>query len=314
MTIQRILYPTDFSETASYAGSYACLLARKLGARLHVLHIVVFPLPSMSVELTGLELARLQEEGRRQAAEKLEEYLRGEEFQGLEVQGTLALGVTEDEILKVAARERSDLIVMGTHGRTGLTRAFSGSVTEKVVRMAPCPVLAVKHPKIQVEMPWGGIYTGRRRAKEMPHLRKILVPLDGSPLAEEVLPQIKDLARSLDAEIILLRVAMIPYLPGTDPRELEQKAAAGAHLYLEVKRRELEAEGFRVETVVRSGEAAEEIVEQAEAFGADLIAMVTHGRSGFKRWLMGSVAEKVLHGSDVPVLVYRAWKPPKHED
>lgn len=312
MSIDRVLYPTDFSETAAHAGSYACLLARKLGARLHVLHIMVFPLPSMFTELTGLELARLYEEGRQQAAERLEEYLRGEEFQGLKIQMTTALGVAEDEILKVAARERSDLIVMGTHGRTGITRAFSGSVTEKVVRMAPCPVLAVKHPKIQVEMPWGGVYTGRWRAKEMLHLRKILVALDGSPLAEGVLPQVKELTRSLDSETVLLRVAIIPHLSGTDPIELERRAMEEAGSYLEAKRRDLGAEGFKVETAVRSGEAAEQILEQAEAFGVDLIAMVTHGRSGLKRWLLGSVAEKVLHGSDVPVLLYRAWKPPKN--
>ena len=84
--------------------------------------------------------------------------------------------------------EAAQYIVMGTHGRTGLSRAMLGSVTEKVARLALQPVLAVKHPEVKVELPWGGTLAGRRKAGEVPRLQKILVPLDGSALAEGVLP------------------------------------------------------------------------------------------------------------------------------
>lgn len=309
MTIHEILYPTDFSEAARYAGRYAASLAQKLGASIHALHVPLIPLPPIPGELSGLTLAKLYEAGRLKAEARLQELLQEEGFRGLSVRTTVAVGIVEDEILKAA--EESDLIIMGTHGRTGLSRAMLGSVTEKVARLAPQPVLAVKHPEVKVELPWGGILAGRRKAKEGVHFQRILVPLDGSALAEGILPEVKDLARPFRAEITLLRV-IPPYLtPGVKPPEEGwAKDRAEGEAYLKAKQQELEAEGFRVQTEIRYGNPAEEILDSAEQSDTDLIAMATHGRSGLRRWLLGSVAEKVLRGSDIPVLLYRAWTPP----
>jgi nucleotide-binding universal stress UspA family protein len=138
--------------------------------------------------------------------------------------------------------------------------------------------------------------------------KKILVPLDGSPLAEEVLPHAEALAKSEGAEIILLRVAVTPsrYLFAHNPAEgnniikmLEKEAKD----YMKAEVSKLQDEGIKVTGVTRDGAAPDTILEVAEETNADVIAMSTHGRSGVQRWLMGSVAEKVVHHSHIPVML-----------
>lgn len=317
MAIRRILYPTDFSEPARYAGRYACKLAHKLGAEVYILYVMTFPLPPGEVpaKLTGLKLAELREKAQRRAKAELDRCLQENGFRGLKLRTAITLGIVEDEILQAAAQSRSELIVMGTHARTGLARALLGSVTEKVARTASCPVLAVKHPEVKVELPWGGTLVGRRRVRREIRFRRILVPLDGSPLAEGILPEATKLAKALDAKLILLRVApaLIPavFPIEVEPAEIQAEMMEEATSYLEKKQQTLEREGVTVQTAVRYGDAALEILECAESEEVDLVAMATHGRSGLKRWFLGSVAEKVLRASDIPVLLFRAWKPSK---
>ena len=138
--------------------------------------------------------------------------------------------------------------------------------------------------------------------------KKILVPLDGSPLAEEVLPHAEALAKSEGAEIILLRVAVTPsrYLFAHNPAEgnniikmLEKEAKD----YMKAEVSKLQDEGIKVTGVTRDGAAPDTILEVAEETNADVIAMSTHGRSGVQRWLMGSVAEKVVHHAHIPVML-----------
>ena len=138
--------------------------------------------------------------------------------------------------------------------------------------------------------------------------KKILVPLDGSPLAEAVLPHAEALARSEGAEIVLLRVAVTParYLFAHNPAEgnniikmLEKEAKD----YMKAEVSKLQDEGIKVTGVTRDGAAPDTILEVAEETNADVIAMSTHGRSGVQRWLMGSVAEKVVHHAHIPVML-----------
>ncbi len=136
--------------------------------------------------------------------------------------------------------------------------------------------------------------------------KKILVPLDGSKLAEAVLPHVREMAKILDAELILLRVALAHPLPGIDPIEAEVRVVEEATAYLEEMEGRLKGEGLHVSTAVRYGRAAEEILEHAKDNRVDLIAMSTHGRSGLGRLLMGSVAETVLRHASVPVFLVRA--------
>jgi len=139
----------------------------------------------------------------------------------------------------------------------------------------------------------------------MEKLEKILVPLDGSNCAENVLPLVEKLARELKIGISLLRVALAHTFPGIDPTEAQVKVVREAEEYLEKIADELKTKGFKVDTHVRYGNDAEEILDHANQNGIDMIAMTTHGRSGVKRFLLGSVAEKVIRYSTKPVILVR---------
>jgi nucleotide-binding universal stress UspA family protein len=138
--------------------------------------------------------------------------------------------------------------------------------------------------------------------------KKILVPLDGSPLAEAVLPHAESLAKSEGAEIVLLRVTVTPsrYLFAHNPAEgnnvikMIKKEAAD---YMKAEVSKLQNEGVKVTGITRDGAAPDEILEVAEETHADVIAMSTHGYSGVQRWLMGSVADRVVHYSHIPVML-----------
>jgi len=137
----------------------------------------------------------------------------------------------------------------------------------------------------------------------------ILVPLDGSPLAEAILPDVLELAAQQGAEVVLLRVALAHAWPGVELTEAQVHAVEEAERYLADVERRLADRGIRVSCAVRYGRAAEEILDHARTSGIDLIAMSTHGRSGIGRVLLGSVAERVLPEAPVPVFLRRAAGP-----
>jgi nucleotide-binding universal stress UspA family protein len=143
--------------------------------------------------------------------------------------------------------------------------------------------------------------------------KRTLVTLDGSPVAEAILPFITEIAGPLDMEVVLLRV-VLPIAPqiveGTRHVVLEdvEGRLAEAREYLAPLAAALSARGVRVRTEVRRGDPVSEIAEAAAEVGADLIAMTTHGRSGLGRLLFGSVAEAVLRQSDIPVFLMRFTK------
>lgn len=143
-------------------------------------------------------------------------------------------------------------------------------------------------------------------------LKKILVPLDGSALAEQALGYAAELSVPTAAKLVLTRVAYSHTLAGVDPRERQQGAIAEAEEYLAQTAAALIARGYACETCVPyGGNAAESIVDEARTTKVDLIVMTTHGRTGPGRVLFGSVAESVVAKATVPVLVTRAWLPPQ---
>jgi nucleotide-binding universal stress UspA family protein len=141
--------------------------------------------------------------------------------------------------------------------------------------------------------------------------KRILVPLDGSELAKKALDHIEPLAKIFDAEIILFQV--VPFMPIYGSPELvtplivDEKQKESAEKYLTRLSEELKMRGFRVTTMVRMGhQVAVEIIDFAKESGVDLIAMCTHGRSGITRWVLGSVAHKVLIRAETPILLIRS--------
>jgi nucleotide-binding universal stress UspA family protein len=139
----------------------------------------------------------------------------------------------------------------------------------------------------------------------MEKFERILVPLDGSECAEIVLPKVEKLATDLKASIALLRVAYAHTFPGVDPTEAEVKVVREAEEYLRKIGERLKAKGFKVDSHVRYGNDADEILDHAAQKDIDFIAMTTHGRSGVKRFLLGSVAEKILRHSPKPIFLVR---------
>jgi nucleotide-binding universal stress UspA family protein len=139
----------------------------------------------------------------------------------------------------------------------------------------------------------------------MEKFERILVPLDGSECAEIVLPKVEKLATDLKASVALLRVAYAHTFPGADPTEAEVKVVREAEEYLRKIEERLKAKGFKVDSHVRYGNDADEILDHAAQKDIDFIAMTTHGRSGVKRFLLGSVAEKMLRHSPKPIFLVR---------
>jgi nucleotide-binding universal stress UspA family protein len=183
-----------------------------------------------------------------------------------------------------------------------------------VVATAPCPVLAVKHPEVVVELPWGGTLRSRRNVAGVPRVERLLVPLDGSAESESVLAGTAEFARAFDAVVFLVMV-LTPALGITMRAEsVPLPDAAEAATYLARRQLDLTAAGVMVRRVIRMGDPATQILACADEHRADVIALATHGRSGLRRWLLGSVTEKVLRASDIPVMVFRAWTANRAQD
>ncbi|MBX3001837.1 MAG: universal stress protein [Caldilineaceae bacterium] len=209
------------------------------------------------------------------------------------------------EICRYADAARVDLIAMTTHARTGLPRWVLGSVASRVLSATDKPVFLV-NPTEELQ--------DRTVA-----LRRILVPLDGSHLAEEVLSLATSLAHAQEARLILVRALDPPAMVPADPsmRDLTTPMASqlgavemqAAEFYMQDIANELQRRNIVEQTVVIVGDAADVILDTAEINDVDLIAMCTHGRSGVSRWVYGSVAEKVLHRAPCPLLLLRAQKP-----
>lgn len=197
------------------------------------------------------------------------------------------------------ANERIDLIAMSTHGRTGVTRWLMGSVADRVLHTARTPVLLARAAPDR---------------KRIAAFTRVLVPLDGSGLAETALPYAEQLARCTGAKLELLRVAHLSLAPPYSGNEgipldnsaMEAHARRLCEDYLIGLAVPLRVRGLDVSTTVTDGPDAEEILAVADASGADLIVMSTHGRSGVRRWLLGSVADRVLAAARVPILLVRS--------
>ncbi len=134
---------------------------------------------------------------------------------------------------------------------------------------------------------------------------RILVPLDGSPCSENILPKVEKLASDLKTGICLLRVAYTHTFPGVDPIDAQVTVVREAEEYLRRIEKRLKTKGFNVDSHVRYGDEVSEILDHASQEDVDLIAMSTHGRTGMKRWLFGSAAEKIVRDSPKPVFLAR---------
>jgi nucleotide-binding universal stress UspA family protein len=213
--------------------------------------------------------------------------------------GAGATGVAQS-LANYAVETGCDLIVMSTHGRGGLARFWLGSVADSLIRQTPLPLLLVRPHEPSHE------------AADEPVFKHILIPLDGSALAEQIMPHAFRFAQHTHAEITLLQ-AITPlvmaygtelYGAGWD-NTLPEKLRAYTSDYLEGVAARLRAEMLIVQTAVVDAFPAHAILDYARTHTVALIALATHGRSGVARWLLGSVADKVVCGAETPLLLYR---------
>jgi len=203
------------------------------------------------------------------------------------------VGDAAEVILSFVDKIKPDLVAMSTHGSSGISRWVRGSVAERVLRRCRAPLLLAN--------PEGLVASGRLG------FGRILVPLDGSKTAAEVLPLVEELARPSGAEVLLIcaEASEVVVAPMGSPTPPDQ--GRRAREILAPYQSMLTTAGLQVRTKAVVGPAAEWILKVAKEEEIDLLAMTTHGRSGASRWLFGSVAEKVLRASPCPLVVHRSF-------
>jgi len=276
INVNRILYPTDRSASAEHAYGHAIQLAASLGADLHVLHVVV---PDLEDLVERVDPGSL---------------LPAVAPAGVNVQTSVRAGESAaGEILDYCNESDIDLVVMGTRGRTGIGRLLLGSVAEKVVREAPCPVLSIpsRAPSDTVT--------------------RVLAAIDFSEFSQITLAHAQAFARLYDVPLDVLHVlqeVMVPsaYGPEIGPivtPVLERRT----HEALVEMVRDVIGAGANVQARVSVGYPASEILRQAEETNAGLIVMATHGLTGLQHFMIGSVTEKVVRKASCPVLTVRSF-------
>jgi nucleotide-binding universal stress UspA family protein len=293
LKIERILCPTDFSDFSDRAFDYGVSLARQYNAQLYLLHIVrpviigypEYAIPDSVNEFYG--------ELREHAEEQLREFAKVHSEGGVHTTVVVEEGVVTESILDIAQENAVDMIVMGTHGRRGLQRLTLGSVTERVLRKAACPVLAVRRSVHDFVAP--GSKVGPVR------LGKIMLCSDFSECSERALEYALSLAMEYKSELSLAHV--LEHLPPPEQREVEN--ARVVHL-LEGKVPEEARSRCKVKTIVRAGKAYEEIIKLAEQEQTDLIVVGVRGRNALDLALFGSTTHRVLQLGPCPVLAIHA--------
>ena len=275
---KKIIIPLDGSPLAEVAIPYGEEIATRIGS--DIIFLTVLPEENPDGYVNHNDYISGVLEGSRQRVK------RSCEAQGtrlIDIDTATRVGNPADGILDYVRRGYQTLIVMATHGRSGLNRWAVGSIADKVIRSS------IKQPLILI------------RAKDnAPAVRtdglfkKTLVPLDGSPRSEVVLDSIAPAALRLKTSITLFKVVS------------KTAAENGSEAYLQEWCRRLSYDGIEADYAVRAGSPAEQIVDYANEKIYDLVAMSTRGQNGVSRWTLGSVAQKVLLAGSTPLLLVKA--------
>ena len=306
---ESILVPLDGSKAAEHALPTAVSLARRFEAALTIVHVHA---PMWGVYGDGGLYDALLD---RELRDGMKAYCDGM-IQRLSAVTKASLssvqldGRAADAINRHAMDSGVDLIVMTTQGRGAMARFLLGSVADALVRQSQIPVLFVRPGESEADL------------NQAPEFGRMLIPLDGSQLAEQILEPATALAAATKAEVTLLRVVQQLTADGYAPdsgrlsglrpgllaqlQEMDRHERQRAEDHLNQLAEQLRQHSLNVQTrVISHSRPAAAILEDASAHGVDLIALATHGRGGLTRLLVGSVADKVLRGATTAVLVYR---------
>lgn len=291
---QKMLVPLDGSSLSEVVFPYAKDLAGRLGLDIILFHVH----SSKESETMPLHQAYIEQKAqvmKRQLLEWQKKIGVGLEGRKLEVRGELTMGYPPEEIIGYAEENNVDLILMATHGRSGVRRWVLGSVADKVLCVSSIPVWLIRAS------------TAESVTYDKWPQRTLLVPLDGSVLAEKVLPHVEVLAKQPGAppvDVVLFRAAEPPTTSGHYFRNIPEKREEIEQYLANIETR-LRNSGLRVKSQVSSGEPAEQIVSYGRENPFSIIVMSTHGHSGMSRWFYGSVATRVLEHASNPIFLVR---------
>jgi nucleotide-binding universal stress UspA family protein len=289
LKVQEILIPLDGSKGAESVLPYVRDFAPKFNSRVYVL---------------GIGIGRKTRRVNRLLEDYINRIVNELHAHNIKAEPVICYGIAADKILDFAAEKEIGLIIMATHGRSGITRWWMGSVAEKVISEATAPVLLVRSKRRRA--------TGT--ADKPDSIHKILAPLDGSDIGEVALPYAEAMATNSRVTVNLVQVISPPgtieasLLGGSDWRKFVKAMHDAGENYLKSIAGRLSGKDIKVTYEVLTGDPADKIVEYAAEKGVNLIAMSTHGRTGLARWVLGSVADKVLHGARIPILLVRSPK------
>jgi nucleotide-binding universal stress UspA family protein len=302
MMYKKMLVPLDGSELAEVVLPYARELAGRLNLEFVLLHVCEQH-RSGSRFICESYINHLAEMVQMQSRE-VQNKVNTQSVAAVTARAEVVDGYPADEILNYAERNAIDLILMATHGSSGVKRWVLGSVADKVLRKSKNPIWLVRAdvPEEIVHDEWTE--------------RKMLVPLDGSKFAEAVLPHVETLARQRGAElmnIILLRAVEEPFVTADYPfpdwdshiKKMRDYFKEGAEQYLVKIQKRLADGGLNVRTEILMGKPEEEIIKFAQEKHPNLVVMATHGSSGVSLWEYGNVADKILHGISSPIFLIR---------
>jgi nucleotide-binding universal stress UspA family protein len=346
--LKKILLPLDDSDIAAEILPVISQLAKRLNAAV-LLHSVIDPMAYKPL-LDGLSIigradgftANSQPQRSLPSLdetvpiaiveEKANRYLARIAFQlaqcGVEARALITNGEPADEIARQAELNQCDLIAMSTHGRNFITSAVLGGVTTKVIRSTTIPVLTIAPGRARdfLDKIWDSTEHGHQSTlsrqqsnsykyidKEIGAITTIAALLDGSELAEDVLPYVVRLAQALTLEVVLLRVVAneLPYLEpsgamidfGANFQAIDDALIGEAERYLDEKAKVLEKAGLKVRAQVLRGAPVPAIIDYTQQNQISMIAMTTHGRTGLIRLILGSVTDSLIRASGRPVLV-----------
>jgi nucleotide-binding universal stress UspA family protein len=304
---RRVLIPLDGSKVAEVVLPYARELAGRLDLDLYFLHVY----EQSSADILNMYRVYIEEVAEKVKNESAEVQNKTKASKGSKTIETFAdviTGHTANEIMNYVDKKDIDLILLSTHGRSGVKQWVMGNNADKILRKSRVPVWLVRAgiPEEIVHAAW--------------HKRTILVPLDGSPTAESVLPHVETLAKQRSPEyikVVLIRVCEQLFVTADYPaadmplswndhvKQMHDYVREMAMQYLNKIQKRLEYSGLKVTSVVHTGKAANEIINYAHKYPPNLIVMSTHGYSGISRWEYGNVADKVLYGVSSPVFLVR---------
>lgn len=303
--IETVLVPTDFSEESFKAIAYARAFLNRFSATAHLVYVhdidFAYAVPAM---MTSSPLIS-GEDVERRLRKDLEKLGKQFELSGSTQARHVRTGRAYRQICEVANEIGAELIVIATHGRTGLRRLVLGSTAERVVQHAPCPVLVVR----EREREFLEIGKGKGAAPTVLRITTVLVPIDFSDSSREGLLYAISFARRFGASLLLLHAIQVqPFIPADGPATHERMPAPGvieraARLRARKFLKQVDFAGVKYKMEIQSGQPAHEICRFAESANVELIITATHGQTGLAHVLIGSTAEHVVRYAHSPVLV-----------